>query len=87
MKTHSETHFENENMIVYSQASPNLTHAPGTKFLGQLPKNGARGFIRVTPAWLQKAVNGTVRKHFFSHRTNLEKYVNKILYFNFPTTL
>merc|ERR1740129_1278868 len=30
-----------------SQASPNLPHAPGTKFLGQLPKNGARGFIRV----------------------------------------
>ena len=57
-----KSQFKQSHPQLDSQASPNLTHAPGTKYRGQPQKNGARGFILVTPAWLQKAVNGTVSK-------------------------
>ena len=57
-----KSQFKQAHPNLDSQASPNLTHAPGTKYRGQPQKNGARGFILVTPAWLQKAVNGTVSK-------------------------
>ena len=57
-----KSQFKQSHPQLDSQESPNLTHAPGMKYRGQLPKNGAHGFILVTPAWLQKAVNGTVSK-------------------------
>ena len=57
-----KSQFKQAHPNLDSQASLNLTHAPGTKYRGQPPKNGARGFILVTPAWLQRVVNGTVSK-------------------------
>ena len=57
-----KSQFKQSHPQLDSQESPNLTHAPGMKYRGQPLKNGARGFILATPAWLQKAVNGTVSK-------------------------
>ena len=80
-----KSQFKQAHPRMDSQASPNLTHALGTKYLGQLPKNGARGFILVTPAWLQKAVNGTVRKLIFLTGPIWKNMSTKYIFLNFPT--